>query len=562
MDFITRLLNKTGTQLERASLLKVLVDEIQKFTGCKAVGIRLLDEDGNIPYEAYTGFSPQFYELESPLSIKSDKCMCINVIKGDTDPKLGYFTQHGSFYINATTKFLATVPEKQKGQTRNKCNEAGYESVALIPIRTIKPNLGLIHLADPQENMVPLETVQILERASTLIGTIIKRIIAVQLLQENEQRFRLLYKNSPLSYQSLDENGRLLEVNPAWLELFKYEKKEVIGKSFADFLIPGQQSLFRKRFSRFKTVGKVFAVQFTMLRKDKTCIEVEIDGRIAYDENHKFMQTHCVIRDITARKQAQQQQAKFVEQLKAKNQELEDIIHIINHDLNTPLVTIQGFSDLLVSSCQEIQSELAQKDVPVKLKKKLTPLLQEDVPEATHLINKSVSKLRSMLEGMVRIAKLGASAAEIAKLDMNTLLKDVIETLTFNAKKTGAKIELDKLPQCYGDKVQIEALFSNLVSNALKFLDPARPGIVRISGQQKKGSSVYCVQDNGIGIEPENLEKIFEIFYRVNTEFEQSQGIGLSVVRQVVLRHNGKAWAESKPGKGSRFFVSLPSAKP
>ena len=174
LHFINRLIKKTDTQLEKVPLLKALVDEIQKFTGCKAVGIRVLDEDGNIPYEAYTGFSRQFYESESPLSIKSDKCMCINVIKSDTDPKLGYFTPYGSFYINATTKFLATVPEKQKGETRNKCNEAGYESVALIPIRTIKPNLGLIHLADPQENMVPLETVQILERANTLIGTIIK----------------------------------------------------------------------------------------------------------------------------------------------------------------------------------------------------------------------------------------------------------------------------------------------------------------------------------------------------------------------------------------------------
>ena len=487
--------------------------------------------------------------------------MCINVIKGDINPALEYFTQHGSFYINATTKFLATVSEEQKGQTRNKCNEAGYESVALIPIRTLKPNLGLIHLADPQENMVPLETVRVLERASTLIGTIIKRILAVQLLQESEQRFRLLYENSPLGYQSLDENGLLIEVNTAWLELLGYEKEDVIGKSFADFLIPEQKPTFNEKFSNFKAVGKVFAIHFTMLKKDKTHVEVEIDGRIAYDENHKFKQTHCVVRDITARKQTQQQQAKFVEQLKAKNQELEDIIHIINHDLNSPLVTIQGFSDLLVSSCEQIQSELEKNNVPKKLKNKLSSLFREDVLEAVHLINKSALKLRSMLEGMVRIAKLGASAVEMTELDMNTLLKDVVETLTFNAKKAGAKIEIDKLPQCYGDKVQIEALFSNLVSNALKFLDPTRPGIIKISATQKKGSSVYCVQDNGIGIEPENLEKIFEIFYRINPDSEQSQGIGLSTVRQVVLRHDGKAWAESKPGKGSKFFVSLPSAK-
>ena len=124
--------------------------------------------------------------------------------------------------------------------------------------------------------------------------------------------------------------------------------------------------------------------------------------------------------------------------------------------------------------------------------------------------------------------------------------------------KAGAKIKIDKLPRCYGDKLQIEALFSNLVSNALKFLDPTRPGIIKISATQQKGSSVYCVQDNGIGIEPENLEKIFDIFYRINPDSEQSQGIGLSIVRQVVLRHNGKAWAQSEPGKGSKFTITLP----
>lgn len=383
----------------------------------------------------------------------------------------------------------------------------------------------------------------------------------MQLLQESEERFRLLYQNSPLGYQSLDENGCFLEVNQAWLKLLGYQKKEVTGKYFADFLIPEQKPLFPKRFSHFKAVGKVFAVQFTMIRKDKIPIEVEIDGRISYDENNNFKHTNCVIRDITAKKQAQEQQIKLVEQLQAKNQELEDIIHIINHDLRTPFVTIRGFSRLLTESCRQIQSALAEHDVPDKLKKELSPLLEDDIPEATYLINKGVSKLSSMLEGMVRIAKLGTSATEMVKLDMNDLLTEVVETLTFNAKEMGAKIEFDKLPQCYGDKLQIEALFSNLVSNALKFLNPARSGIVKISGRKEKGASIYCVQDNGIGIEPENLDGIFEMFYRVNTESEQSQGVGLSIVRQVIHRHNGRVWVESEPGKGSRFFVSLPSVK-
>ena len=107
---------------EMLPLLEEFVAEVKNFPGCAAVGIRLLDEKGNIPYQAYEGFSQEFYESESPLSIKSDQCMCINVIKRTTDPKLPYYTEGGSFHINGTTRLQATVSEEEKGPTRNVCN--------------------------------------------------------------------------------------------------------------------------------------------------------------------------------------------------------------------------------------------------------------------------------------------------------------------------------------------------------------------------------------------------------------------------------------------------------
>ncbi|KKN17386.1 hypothetical protein LCGC14_0966280, partial [marine sediment metagenome] len=129
---------------EMNPLLEEFVVEIKKLTKCDSVGIRMLDAEGNIPYEAYQGFSKEFYQSESFLSIKSDKCMCINVIKGDANPELYYYTKCGSFFMNATTKFLATVSEEEKGETRNVCNLCGYESVALIAISLEDRILGLI----------------------------------------------------------------------------------------------------------------------------------------------------------------------------------------------------------------------------------------------------------------------------------------------------------------------------------------------------------------------------------------------------------------------------------
>ena len=159
-----------------ADLLKAFAAEIKRYTGCAAVGIRLLDDDGNIPYEANDGFSREFCERESPLCIKSDQCMCINVITGETEAALAFYTERGSFYINGTTRFLSTAPQNQKGQTRNVCNEFGYESVALVPVRLEHRITGLIHVADPRENMVPEEKVAVLEHAGLQVGAALERV--------------------------------------------------------------------------------------------------------------------------------------------------------------------------------------------------------------------------------------------------------------------------------------------------------------------------------------------------------------------------------------------------
>ncbi len=206
-----RLLQITNRHAEMKSLLNAVVDEVKRFTGCEAVGIRILDYEGNIPYESYTGFTESFYESESPLSINLDECMCINVIKGEVDSKLPFYTKGGSFYMNGTTRFLATVPEEEKGKTRNVCNEVGYESVALIPIRVNHSILGLMHIADTRENMVPLWVVETLEAAAMQLGTGIERLSIQQSLKESEGRYRILSENLEVAVKKKIEELRQSE---------------------------------------------------------------------------------------------------------------------------------------------------------------------------------------------------------------------------------------------------------------------------------------------------------------------------------------------------------------
>ncbi len=166
-------------------LLEAFVQQVKSYLQCDAVGIRIRDDEGNIPYQAYDGFGQTFYESESPLSLHTDQCMCITVIKGTTDPGLPFFTNKGSFYINATSRFLATVAPEDLGSTRNVCNAHGYESVVLIPIGIGDTIEGLIHAADHRENRFPLRLVENLENVGSRLGLAVQRYHLQERIRES-----------------------------------------------------------------------------------------------------------------------------------------------------------------------------------------------------------------------------------------------------------------------------------------------------------------------------------------------------------------------------------------
>jgi PAS domain S-box-containing protein len=126
-----------------------------------------------------------------------------------------------------------------------------------------------------------------------------------QQLRENEAHFRMLYQNAPVAYQSLDAHGNFLEVNQTWLDMMGYEREEVIGYWFGDFLVRTQSDLFRERFPRFKEIGQIHNLEFDMERKDGRVVTVAFEGRIGYDNEHIFRQTHCVMRNVTEIKRAE-----------------------------------------------------------------------------------------------------------------------------------------------------------------------------------------------------------------------------------------------------------------
>ena len=232
LEFSHLLLQIVNRHTAMTTLLKEVLEGIKKFTGCAAVGIRLLDDKGKIPYEAFTGFTEEFYKLESPLSLESDRCMCINVVKGTTNPELSFYTPGGSFYMNGTTRFLATVSEKDKGETRNACNRFGYESVALIPIRAEGNIIGVVHLADPRENLVPLQKVEILEDVALQLGLAIQHIKVEEHLKESENKLRHLSSELMTAQEKERKRiaGELHDSVAAFLSAIKFSIEKILGQ--------------------------------------------------------------------------------------------------------------------------------------------------------------------------------------------------------------------------------------------------------------------------------------------------------------------------------------------
>ena len=282
-------------------------------------------------------------------------------------------------------------------------------------------------------------------------------------------------------------------------------------------------------------------------RKDGTIYHVEISNNGAEFAGQKLVFSVC--RDITERKRAEAEQKALLEKiqdvnakLEQSNRELQDFAYIASHDLREPLRKVTSFGSLLNDS--------------------LSGKMDEDEKENLEFMIDGAGRMQTMIDDLLTYSRLTTKAKAPEPVDLNTIVHELEKfELATSLEETGGKIIIPELlPVIQGEESQMRQLFQNLIGNGLKFHKPNEtPEItVRFTGTNNHLADIE-IQDNGIGIAEQYHDQIFTMFKRLNSrEKYQGNGIGLAVCKKIVERHGGQIGLESKPGKGSTFWFTVP----
>ncbi len=238
-----------------------------------------------------------------------------------------------------------------------------------------------------------------------------------------------------------------------------------------------------------------------------------------------------------------------------KNKEMEQFVYVTSHDLRSPLVNIQGFTKVLADNCRSIKDSLNEEITFTDFKNKISSLFKEDIDESLKFIELSTRKMDALLNGLLKLSRMGRIIPNVKSVDMNLLVKDVVNSFEFQIIKKNIQVEVVDLHDCLADEALISQVFSNLIDNAIKYNDKKNP-VIKISSQKNKNKITYCIEDNGPGIPEKYYNKVFEIFQRLNASVS-GEGLGLSIVNKIIEKHNGRIWIESVVNKGAKFFIEI-----
>ncbi len=242
------------------------------------------------------------------------------------------------------------------------------------------------------------------------------------------------------------------------------------------------------------------------------------------------------------------------------NEELRSFTYAVSHDLRAPLINIRGFAGELRRDLAVLEPicERQLPAMPDQERAVADRALHEDVPEALRFIDSSVERMDALIAAILKLSRLGHRELRREPVDTAAVLQQTLATIEHAIQARGVSIEVAELPTILSDTLAITQIFSNLLANAVAYLQPGRPGRIRVSAHSEEHGQVrFAVEDNGRGIAAGSERVIFELFRRVGPTTEPGEGMGLAYVDALVRNQGGRVWCESTLGVGSTFYFTI-----
>ncbi|MGP0090267.1 MAG: sensor histidine kinase [Xanthobacteraceae bacterium] len=356
-----------------------------------------------------------------------------------------------------------------------------------------------------------------------------------------DERFRLVVEACPSGMIMTDAGGKIVLVNAEAERLFGYGREELYGKSI-DVLVPKsvrfahmkhREDFLRAPEARRMGVGR----DLYGVRKNGTQIPVEI-GLNPINTGDGLM-ILSAITDITERKRSIQSLAARTDELQRSNADLEQFAYVASHDLQEPLRVVSMYTELLAEHLNGSLDEKAKK------------YMRYSVDGARHM--------QRLIKDLLAYARVGSQGSVPVPINSDSVVQSVLDTLKPAIDEAGATIVCDPLPIVSADTAQLAQVFQNLIGNALKFRGEHAPHI-HIGAEHSDGKWVFRVKDNGIGIDKEYSDRLFQMFQRLHERGRyEGSGIGLAIAKKIVERHGGRIWFDSEPEDGATFYFTMPA---
>jgi len=335
---------------------------------------------------------------------------------------------------------------------------------------------------------------------------------------------------------TISSDGKITDVNKATELVTGYLRNELIDTDFTNYFTEPEKA--KKGYQKVFREGFVSDYALDIRHRNGRVTPVLYNASVYRDEAGEVIGIFAAARDITALKKAEEILKLKLEELRRSNEELEQFAYVSSHDLQEPLRMISSYLQLLQRRYQGKIDDKADKYICYAVD--------------------GAARMQNLINDLLEFSRVTTRAGEPQPTDSELVLNQVQSNLDLYIKQNKATVSYDPLPEVLADNTQLAQVFQNLVINGIKFHGEEVPK-VHVSAEKKEKEWVFSVQDNGIGINPQYSEKIFEVFKRLHKKEEYpGTGIGLAICKKIVERHSGCIWVESELGKGSTFYFTLP----